>query len=74
MLCRVELVRTDFEEERLGTIFKVTRIGGLYMVFLRSMLRLLVIAICPYLADSCHPDVGGDNFLRNVGSYKNHMA
>jgi hypothetical protein len=24
--------------------------------------------------DSCHPDEGGAKFLRNVGSYKSHMA
>jgi hypothetical protein len=24
--------------------------------------------------DSCHPDEGGAEFLRNVGSYKSHMA
>jgi hypothetical protein len=24
------------------------------------------------LADSCHPDDGGDTFPRNVGSYKSH--
>jgi hypothetical protein len=26
------------------------------------------------LADSCHPDDGGDTFLRSVGSYKSHAA
>jgi hypothetical protein len=24
--------------------------------------------------DSCHPDYGGATYLRNVGSYKSHMA
>jgi hypothetical protein len=26
------------------------------------------------VADSCHPDDGGDTFLRNVGSYKSYTA
>jgi hypothetical protein len=26
------------------------------------------------VTDSCHPDEGGAKFLRNVGSYKSHMA
>jgi hypothetical protein len=26
------------------------------------------------IADFCHPDGGGAKFLRNVGSYKSHMA
>jgi hypothetical protein len=29
---------------------------------------------CSQLADSCHPDDGDDTSLRNVGSYKSHMA
>jgi hypothetical protein len=29
---------------------------------------------CSQLADSMHPDDGGDTFLRNVVSYKNHTA
>jgi hypothetical protein len=36
-----------------------------HIVFLRSVRRLLV---------TCHPDDGGATFLRNVGSYKSHMA
>jgi hypothetical protein len=27
-----------------------------------------------YLANSSHPDDGGDRFFRNGGSYKNHAA
>jgi hypothetical protein len=27
-----------------------------------------------YLADSFHPDDGGDTFLRNVNSYKRHTV
>jgi hypothetical protein len=26
------------------------------------------------IGNSCHPDDGGDTFLRTVGSYKSHMV
>jgi hypothetical protein len=26
------------------------------------------------IGDSCHPDVWGSKFLRNIGSYKSHTA
>jgi hypothetical protein len=29
---------------------------------------------CFQLTDSCHPDYGGDIFIRNVSSYKSHTA
>jgi hypothetical protein len=29
---------------------------------------------CSYLANSCHPDDGGDTFLGNIGSYKGHTV
>jgi hypothetical protein len=29
---------------------------------------------CSQFTDSCHPNVGGAKFLRNVGSYKSHTA
>jgi hypothetical protein len=60
MLCHVALVRTDISEESIASIIRVTKIGEL--------------ATTLELADSCHPDDRGDTFLRNVGSYKSHMA
>jgi hypothetical protein len=50
MLRRVALVRSDVTEERSASFIRVTRIGELkttlavYLVFLRSVLRLLVTA------------------------------
>jgi hypothetical protein len=44
MLRRVALVRTDVSEERCASIIRVTRIGELDLVFLRSVRRLLVTA------------------------------
>jgi hypothetical protein len=58
MLRRVALVRTDVSVELSTSIIRVTRIGELGKM----------------LADSRHPDDGGAKFLRNVGSYKSHMA
>jgi hypothetical protein len=48
----VALVRSDVSEELSASIIKVTRIGGLgttlpYFVFLRSVHRLLVMAVVP---------------------------
>jgi hypothetical protein len=64
MLRHVTLIRTDVSEERIASIS-----------FLRSMFQLLVTAnFVPCLADSCHPNDGGDANLRNVGSYKSHAA
>jgi hypothetical protein len=61
-----------------ASVVVVTRIGELgttLAVFLLSLRRLLVIAIDVHSrSDSCHPDEGGANFLRNVGYYKRHMA
>jgi hypothetical protein len=72
MLRHVALVRTDVSEELSASLVRVTTIGELgtmllvfYLVFLRSVHRF---------TDSCHPDEGGAKFLRNVGSYKSHMA
>jgi hypothetical protein len=45
------------------------------LLFLRSVFE--VATYCkhfPYFSDSFYPDVGGDVFLRNVGSGKSHMA
>jgi hypothetical protein len=44
MLRRVALVRTDVSEELSASFIRVTRIGELGMVFLRSVRRLLVTA------------------------------
>jgi hypothetical protein len=45
MLRRVARLRTDISEERTASIIRVIRIGklGTLEVFLRSMLRLLVV-------------------------------
>jgi hypothetical protein len=58
MLRRVALVKTDVSEELSASVFRMTRIGELGTK----------------VADSCHPDAGGANFLRNVGSYKSLTA
>jgi hypothetical protein len=65
MFCRVALVRTDVSEELIASIIRGTRIGEL-ATDARCVRRLLVTA-------SVVPD-GGAKFLRNVGSYKSHMA
>jgi hypothetical protein len=45
------------------------------LVFLRSVRRLLVAACVVHSSPIFgHPDEGGARFLRNVGSYKSHMA
>jgi hypothetical protein len=44
MIRRVDLVRTDVSEERSASIIRETRIGTSYIVFLRSMRRMLVTA------------------------------
>jgi hypothetical protein len=71
MLSRVALVRTDVSEEPDASI-RVTRIGELGTTQAatsnRRTLRIDTIT------DSCHPDEGGARFLRNVDSYKSHMA
>jgi hypothetical protein len=62
MLHPVALVRTDILEELSTSIIGVTRIGEL-----GTMLAIT-------LTDSCHPDDGGLKFLRNICSYKSHIA
>jgi hypothetical protein len=59
---RFALVRTDVSEELSASIIRVTRI-----IELGTTLAVTS-------TDSCHPDVGGAKFLRNVGSYKSHSA
>jgi hypothetical protein len=44
MLRRVALVRTDVSEELIASFIRVTRIGEIPLVFLRSVRRLLVTA------------------------------
>jgi hypothetical protein len=61
-LRREALVRTDISEELNASIIRVTRIGELGTT----------LAVTGKL--SCHPDNGGAEFLRNVGSYKSHTA
>jgi hypothetical protein len=68
MLSRVVLVRTEVSEEYIASINRVkeiTELGTTSAVTTnRSTLRLLVNAnVFPYLANSCHPDDGGDMFL-----------
>jgi hypothetical protein len=58
MLRRVALVRADVSEELSASIITLTRIGD----------------VGTTLAITTNPDDGGAKFLRNVGSYKSHMA
>jgi hypothetical protein len=55
-----------------GVFWDVTPCGSL--VFLRSVRRLLITASVVPSSDYYHPDDGGAQFLRNVGSYKSHTA
>jgi hypothetical protein len=57
MSSRAALVRTDVAEELSSSIIRVTRICE------------LGITLTETSTDSCHPDDGGANFHRNVGSY-----
>jgi hypothetical protein len=61
----VDLVRTDVSEEHIASIIRVTRVGEL---------GVTLAVTSNQLANSFHPDSGGDTFRRNVGSYKNHTA
>jgi hypothetical protein len=56
--------------EEIRTMYYILLCTICYIVFLRSVLRLLVKR--SYLAYCCHPDDGHDTFLRNFGSYKSH--
>jgi hypothetical protein len=68
MLRRVALVKTDISEERTAYIIMVARIcelgTKLAVTSNRSGLRKIL----------CHPDDGGDKFLRYIGSYNSHTA
>jgi hypothetical protein len=67
MLHSVALVRTDVSEELSASIIMVTIIGELGTLAATSKRG-------SKFTDCCHPDDGGAKFLRNVGSYKSHMA
>jgi hypothetical protein len=70
MLRSVALVRTDVSDELSASFIRVTRIGKLETLAVTSNRRTLR----RNTLYSCHPDDGGAKFLRNVGSYKSHMA
>jgi hypothetical protein len=73
MLSLVSLVGTDVSEELSAPIITVTRIGELGTTFaVTSTRRALRRNIT--LADSCHSDDGGAQFIRNVCYYKIHTA
>jgi hypothetical protein len=59
MIFLVALVRTEVSEEKVASIIRVTRIG--------EPGTTLVVA-------SNRSTLRSDTFLRNVGSYENHMA
>jgi hypothetical protein len=80
MLRHVAVIRTDFSEESIVSIIRVTRIGELGTTLVvtsnRSTLRASVASYCQrsQVANSCHPDDEFVTFLRNVSSYKSHAA
>jgi hypothetical protein len=61
----VAFVRTDVSEKSIVSIIRVTRIGELGKTL--AVTELLV-------PDDVHGSlIGGNTFLRNVGSYNNHL-
>jgi hypothetical protein len=76
MLHRVALVRTDVSEELRASFIMMTTIGELgTMLAVTSItacisccLQLALFLVHRFLSP------GGAKFLRNVGSYKSHMA
>jgi hypothetical protein len=60
MLCYMTLLRTNVLEEHIISIIRVTQISQLG--------KTLAITA------TCHPDDGGDTFLRNVSSYESHTV
>jgi hypothetical protein len=76
MFRRVALVRIDVSEELSSSLIRVTRVGelGTKLALISNMRRLLVKDSVVPSSLTCHPDEGGDKFLRNVGSYKSHAA
>jgi hypothetical protein len=81
MLHRVDLVRTDVSEELSASFIRVTRLGELGTMLVVTSNRCTLHAsvtsysyCCSLFIDSCHPDEGGAKLIRNVSSYKSHMA
>jgi hypothetical protein len=74
MLRRVALVRTDVSDELISSFIRVTRIGELGRTLAVTSNRRTLRRNTKSFTDSCHPDEGGANFLRNIGSYKSHTA
>jgi hypothetical protein len=70
VLRRVALVKTDVFEEISPPFIRVTRIGELGTTQAATTNRRTLQRNTKY----CHPDEGGARFIRNVGSYKSHMA
>jgi hypothetical protein len=64
MLRRVALVTTDVSEEPSASFIRVTRIGELGTT----------LAVTSNRRTLRRNTKGGARFLRNVGSYKSHMA
>jgi hypothetical protein len=61
MFRRVALVSTDVSSELIASIISVTRIGELGAALeVTSNRGTLMLS---QIADSCHPDDGGDTFL-----------
>jgi hypothetical protein len=67
----VALVRTDVSEELSATFIRVTRIGELVTTLAVTSNRR---TLRRNTKSPCHPDEGGADFPRNVGSYKSHTA
>jgi hypothetical protein len=75
MLRRLALVRADVSEEPIASIIRVTRIGELGTTLAVTSSVLLLLLTADYSESLIfHRDDGDDTFLRNLGSYKNHMA
>jgi hypothetical protein len=70
MLRRLAVARTVVSEERIASINRVTRIGKLgTKLALTSNRRTLRKTLTANIRDN-----GGETALRNVGSYKAHVA
>jgi hypothetical protein len=61
----VAFVRTEVSEDRIASIIRVKRISELGV-----KLAATSNWSTQQRSDSCHPDNGGNTFVRNVGSYK----
>jgi hypothetical protein len=76
MLRCVAGVRADVSEELSASFIRVIRIGelGTTLAVTSNRCTLRRNTKRYFFTDSCHLDEGGAKFLRNVGSYKSHMA